>query len=145
MTPLVHPQPGSELDWLAVDIQGHIGLFSTGGQGLVPRSVIDESTAVEAAIARLNGLPLIGGAMEAPENGDFSFWIEPARRGIYGYDWGPVAPGPYARLAVPSVPLGLDELSDSIIKAAALLVRLSIRFAATRYVDLEELQGTTTS
>jgi len=34
VTAQMHPRPGEELDWLAVDKLGRVGLFSTGGQDL---------------------------------------------------------------------------------------------------------------
>jgi hypothetical protein len=140
MPPFTHPRPGLELDWLGVDRRGHIGLFSSGGYGPIPKAVADHLTEVEAALDRLNLLPVLGSCAESPQgNWDYSSWIEPARRGIFGFDWGPSRNPPYARLTVPSAPVSVNDIADPAVKAAALLVRLPIDFQETTSVDAEEM------
>ena len=118
---------GVELDWLAVDEAGHVGLFSSGGRGPVPIAVLDHMHDVEEALQRLIALPIQGECSESPRGGgNYNFWIEPARRGLFGYDFGAVPQGPFARVAVPSVPLIVTELADFDVRKAALLVRIPI-------------------
>jgi hypothetical protein len=138
MTTFRHPRPGDELDWLAVDVHGHVGVFSTGGQGPVPRAVLDNLGKVEAAVRRVASLPVVGEVVDQPAGlGNFSFWIEPARRGIYGFDWGPVSDGSFAQLTTPANPITIDAVVDPEVRDAALLVRLPIAFEEARnlYVD----------
>jgi hypothetical protein len=52
-----HPDPGKELDWLATDVNGRIGLFSTGGDGPMPEAVVEHLLQVKAALDRLVVLP----------------------------------------------------------------------------------------
>jgi len=137
---VVRPRPGFELDWLAVDVGGHVGLFSTGGQGPVPSAVADHLDIVQAAIERLMALPILGECAESPPgDGNFSFWVEPARRGLYGFDWGPVPVGPYARITVPSQPVLIANLLVTAIRDAAALVRIPVDFSATSHVEASEL------
>lgn len=42
---------GSEYDWLAVDIEGFVGLFSTAGGGDAPDAFLEDIDAFDAAIA----------------------------------------------------------------------------------------------
>ncbi len=49
---------GFEHDWLAVDVAGHVGFFSSAGGGVAPRAYLDEVAAFEGAIEVL--LPLYG-------------------------------------------------------------------------------------
>src|ERR1035437_7073226 len=87
------PRPGLESDWLATDLDGRVGLLSTAGHGPMPITAADHLAELDEALSRLQSLPVLGicegSAMTGP--GDFTFWIEPCRRGIFGFDWGPVA------------------------------------------------------
>lgn len=135
-----HPNPGFELDWLARDEAGQVGLFSTGGQGPVPRVVVDHLAAVETAIRRLPSLPVLGPCAESPGGGgNFESWIEPSRRGFYGFDWGPVPVGPYARITVPSRVLMVDDIEDEAVRTAVMLVRLPLDFSQVSEVDQPQL------
>jgi len=83
-----HPRPGCGLDWLSVDRNGYVGLFSTGGQGPVPQAVADRLAEVEAAVRRVHYLPVNSDCDRRPSSpGDHGFWIETARRGLFGFDW----------------------------------------------------------
>jgi hypothetical protein len=136
-----HPDLGTELDWLAIDIDNHVGLFSTGGYGPVPTAVVDHLAVVEQAIASLTVLPVRADCVSMPESGtgNFSFWIEPCRRGLFGFDWGPVEVGPFARLTMPKAPIKAEDLAESAVREAAQLVQLSVRFALAPYINHDEL------
>ncbi len=135
-----HSNPGFELDWLASDKAGHVALFSTGGQGPVPRVVADNLAAEETAIKRLSNLPILGPCAESPSgDGNFESWIEPSRRGFFGFDWGPVPVGPYARITVPSHFLMVDDIADEAVRSTAMLVRLSVDFSQVSEVDQSHL------
>jgi hypothetical protein len=143
MTAFSHPRPGVELDWLAVDIRGHVALLSSSGQGPIPRVVVDRLPDVEAAIEALPLLPILGPCAESPTGGgNYGFWIEPCRRGLFGFDWGPVSVGPYARVTVPSLPVLIDQISAVAVHKAAKLVKLAVDFgrvAALASQNLGEL------
>lgn len=133
MSAHAHPQPGEELDWLATDIHGHVGLFSTGGRGPVPATVTENRPTVEAAVKALGSLPVVSDLADKPtEPGDFSFWIEPARRGIYGFEWGPVSAGGYTQITTPRSPIVVGDIDIDVIRQAALLVQLPVAFEEAR-------------
>jgi hypothetical protein len=141
MNAFSHPDPGTELDWLAIDVDEYVGLFSTGGRGPVPSVVVEHLDVVVRAIACLTDLPVRADCAQTPDRGtgNFSFWIEPCRRGIFGFDWGPVEVGPFARLTVPNVPIKAVDLAEAAIREAAQLVRLPVRFALAPHIKNEEL------
>ena len=126
---------GFELDWLAVDAAGHIGLFSSGGYGPVPVAVVNHLGDVEEALKRLAVMPVTGECVEEPTGARFEFWIEPARRGFFGFDWGPGWEGPFTRLTVPSRPLKVADLVDRDFQTASALVQLSIEFNMATHVE----------
>src|SRR5438094_7486331 len=136
-----HPRPGEEVDWLAVDRNGRVGLFSSAGYGPVPVSVAAQLDRVERAVGKVNSLAVVGTAVDVPANdSNYSFWIDPARRGIFGYDWGPVASEPYARIATPSRPIVIDEIAERDVAVAALLVRLPLDFEASPQIGVADRQ-----
>jgi hypothetical protein len=136
-----HPDLGIELDWLAVDVDEHVGLFSTGGQGPVPLVVVEHLDAVMRAIAGLSHLPIRADCASTPDRGtgNFSFWIEPCRRGLFGFDWGAIEMGPFARLTVPKDPVKAIDLEESAVREAAQLVHLSVKFALVSFINHDEL------
>jgi hypothetical protein len=135
-----HPRIGDELDWLAVDLHGHVGLFSTGGQGPVPEEVARQLTEVAAAIQRLSALPVVGACAESPiGGGNYESWIEPARRGIFGFDWGPVTDPPYVRLTVPTIAITVDEIADALVRHAAALAQIPVDFRTASRLSVDEL------
>jgi hypothetical protein len=78
----------------------------------------------------------LGHCAEAPSGGgSFEFWIEPCRRGLFGFDWGPVRLGPYARITVPTHPVLIDEIQDEAVSYAAALVRLAFDFSQASAVE----------
>lgn len=136
-----HPRPGIEVDWLAIDVNGRVGLFATGGYGPVPQAVIDRLCDVEAATAHIAELPINGECQQPPDDAggvNHSFWIEPARRGLFGFDWGPVATPPYARLTVPSNPIHVSSLPTKM-RDAARLAPLAVDFVKQSRLDVDDL------
>jgi len=140
MTNFRHPRKGDELDWLAVDVHGHVGVFSTGGDGPVPQAVVDHLDEVDAAVSRLSSLAVVGDCADQPDGpGNFSFWVEPSRRGIYGFDWGPISDCSFAQLTTPTRPIAVETIDDSVIRAAAQLVRLPVAFEEARNLHADAL------
>jgi hypothetical protein len=129
MTAFSHSLPGFELDWLAVDIKRHAALLSSSGQGPIPCVVVGRLPDLEAAIKALPLLLMLGRCAESPTGrGNYGFWIEPCRRGLFGFDWGPVSVGPYARVTIPSQPVLIDNFSAVAVHKAAKLVTLAVDF-----------------
>jgi hypothetical protein len=140
VTTFDHPDEGIELDWLALDVDEHVGLFSTGGYGPVPRVVVERLEDVERAIGRLSLLKVVGPCADSPVgSGHYESWTEPCRRGLFGFDWGPVRTSPYSRLTVPSRPVHVRELDDALVGEAAALVRLSVDFQLATAIQVEDL------
>src|SRR5260370_34771393 len=55
--PRAHPRWGIEFDWLGVDRQGHVAVFTTAGYGPVPADVNQHAADVDAALDPVRGLP----------------------------------------------------------------------------------------
>lgn len=101
--------------------------------------VVDNLSRVTAAADLLPTLPIIGECAEQPEPLiDYSFLVERARRGLFGFDWGPVRTPPYARLTVPSKPASVASLPEAI-RGAAALVLLPLDFREVPAIHVEDL------
>jgi hypothetical protein len=118
VTRFEHPRPGEQLDWLAVDLGGRLGVFSTRGYGPVPLSVASHLDLARGAVSRLGSL----------------------RAGLFEFEWGPAASEPYVRRSTPARPLRIDAVDDRALAAAALLARLPLDFAASPRIRAGDLQ-----
>ena len=99
-----HPNWGIEFDWFAVDRNGFVGLFSSAGNGPVPALVVTHASEFDDYDWGTR-LPPAGTCLDRPSrDGDFSFWIVAAERGMFGFDW-QMWDGPFERLTVPSHPV----------------------------------------
>jgi hypothetical protein len=132
---------GLEYDWLATDLEGHVGFFSTAGAGYAPAAFLRDVDAHDAGIAALKAQPATTIATSAPvlrpdlENE----WRLMAERGVFAYDSNPNG-GPYELVAVPRDAITIAHLSDSALRAAA-SVRLGIRFGVQSLVGDELADG----
>jgi hypothetical protein len=128
--PRAHPRWGLEFDWLGVDPQGHVAVFTTAGYGAIPVEVNEHLAEVDAALERVGQLPVIGPAVNVERrsaDGDYSDWCAYSAKGFYAYDW-QVWHGPYQRLSSPAVPISIGQLPAEI-RAVAHFAEFSVNFA----------------
>jgi len=127
-----HPWSGFEHDWLGVDLQGHVAVFTTAGYGPVPMEVDQHLADVDAALDRVGQLPVIGSACDTVRrsaDGDYPDWDAYSAKGFYAYDWqGQENGGPYLRLSSPAVPISVSQLPAEI-RAVAQLAEFPLKFA----------------
>src|SRR5205823_1220942 len=131
-----HPRSGSELDWLATDLDDNVGLFSTGGYGPVPRVVADRLDRIEAAVGRLGTSQSLGSVLRVPQVGATSTsGLNRAGEGCTGLIGVRSLSDLIARLTVPARPVVTAAIADEAVREAARLVRLPVRFAAIDALD----------
>lgn len=94
---------GREFDWFAIDSQGNLAMFSTAGEGFIPKAV-SEYVALYEAVSDL---------LEAPNTGTAQVWNDYSAQGLYVFDWS-ILGGPYVRSALPSMPPA-EELRSRIV------------------------------
>lgn len=105
-----------DFDWFAVDADGAVALFATGGQGFVPPTVVEFHVMHET----------VAGSIEYPNWGTDQIWNDAANLGLYVFDWSPSG-GAYQRVASPKT-VGDDTL-PSMIKRITNLPVLKTCFA----------------
>jgi hypothetical protein len=66
-TPEAHPRWGIEFDWLAVDDQQQVALFTSAGYGAVPEAVLRNVALVDEAIDAVAQLPTTGIGKRFPD------------------------------------------------------------------------------
>lgn len=110
--------PYLDFEWYACDAEGKVGFLTSAGFGPVPLVVFrsrPEYDAVRACLQELLERPRSSVTGKPVE----SCWMAAARRGLFAYDWDavqgqPMPRRPYRRHAVPSEPILLSELPNSV-------------------------------
>ena len=107
-----------DLEWLAVDSEGCIGVFTTGGKGPLPRKGFKEYSSDEFN-ETLWSLPKISNCIlliDPPRPNDY---VELAEKGFYTYDWADVHRNKdklnrYEIQSKPTCPIRIDDLPGAI-------------------------------
>ena len=99
---------GREFDWFAIDSEGNIALFSTAGEGPVPK-LVTESYGEHDAISEL---------FDSPNWGSSEVWSDYAALGFYVFDWN-LHGGPYKREREPTKSMN-PELKEKIMTMGSL-------------------------
>jgi len=123
---------GYEFDWFAIDAEGRVGHFSTAGEGLVPKVVLEHITETESLTEELLRLPVTGQASgQLP--GNIKDWLEMARRGVYSFDW-QHSNGAYRLAATPSSELQVAGLPEALRASLSM-----VKFTTLRFRELTEV------
>jgi hypothetical protein len=134
---------GTEFDWLAVDGDGHVALFSTAGAGYAPPEFLRDTDAHDAALEDILALPTSTRARFAPQiaPGLKNTWLLVAERGLFAFDSDPNG-GPYRLVAAPQLPIRVTGLPNSIANTVRQVGFLHLRFTEVDNVSEEKLKET---
>ena len=150
-------EPALDLDWFALDAQGAVGHFTTGGCGALPRSAAASRADVDMLRDYFLALPEIGAAILNPHRASslplfrprapdpasqLRPWTATAARGLYAYDYVEDRrrrPRPYALVARPELPLHAGELPAQIRSVLGRTVLRDVVFASDDVIPLESL------
>lgn len=116
-----------ELDWLAVDNKGQLGIFAASMNAPIPEKVKSSFENYEKLRQRIDLVPKATiSILVTPAKGDFSNWIRFAEKGFFAFDFQDVhrteKKNQYDLIAKPARPLIIDELhlpsmiADSLAK-----------------------------
>ena len=100
---------GFEYDWLAVDKDGHLGLFSTAGGGRAPQTFLADTDAHDAGLDALMASPPTTSArfFRQSKTGLDNAWKNAAERGVFAFDSDPSG-APYRLVAAPKAASTID-------------------------------------
>ena len=115
---------GREFDWLAIDIDGKYGLFSSAGSGVIPMNVIED----------YNNHDNITEQMTLPNNGYEKVWDDFSSYGFYVYDW-ELNNGPYIRKSKPNSEIP-KKISADLSKLRS-LIKLDFSFEDVKEIIIE--------
>jgi hypothetical protein len=133
----------TDWDWFAVDQEGRLAHFASGGYRNLPKTVRSSKEDLDLLLEYFSGLevrvrPLVEQHFNekvAPDGAqlDWSSFIEMAGRGLYSYDteMTPGATGNYLLVVRPPMPLTLGQLPpdiQSILRRTTLAVDFSRSF-----------------
>ncbi len=133
----VHDFSNLEFDWLACDADGFVALFSSAGFGPVPEESVAMADALDAALDRMNAMPIRSGATSIGGTTNPDDWMAAAQRGFFAFDWAH-ARDRYQIEALPNRPIRVDEVEDKTIRDAVSRVRIPVRFSHLRWLDWDE-------
>ena len=130
---------GFEYDWLAIDKDGHLGLFSTAGGGRAPRSFLADTDAHDAGLDALMASRATTSARFFCEikAGLDNAWKKAAERGVYAFDSDPNG-APYRLVAAPQDAVTTDGVPEATAEAAGMVKLDYLCFA-----DIEQGQTVT--
>ena len=98
-------RPGGEFDWFAIDAEGKIAAFLTGGFGPIPDLFFGQG--VESYLTLVDLIESRLGCSSAIHSGGF----EPiSERGLFAYDFKAMDSGRYEIAATPSDPITFFEV-----------------------------------
>jgi hypothetical protein len=120
----------TDIDWFALDQEGFIGHFASGGFGGLPRSVAASKEDLEKVFSYFKNQPLnataaspsskaLASVATKDEKGKAKFfksYLEMASRGLYSFNFVIIGkrPAPYYLVARPAKPLHVNDLPDAI-------------------------------
>jgi hypothetical protein len=141
-----------DLDWYALDQDGRIGQFLTGGK-LLPGLLASDRVALEQLSNYFEELSAIGGFLFCPDfnakskrrfrDPDAKTWMpfsqEMSSRGLYSYDSEPGAES-YIRVSVPTVELTIGDLPPQIAAQINRVILPDFSFVRDRVIPDDALR-----
>lgn len=133
---------GFEYDWLAVDRDGHLGVFSTAGGGVAPPAFLADTDAHDAGLEALLQSSQMTSARFFPElaEGLDNTWRDAALRGVFAFDSDPNG-SPYRLVAAPTRPVRLSEAPGLTSEAAGRVQLDHLSFESLQDGEVVEVVG----
>ena len=142
----MEPYPWKDdVEWLAVDRQGFVGVFTTGGSGPIPHTFLRAPGLLERVHDAIWSLPEISKGtllVTLPSPDDYSAF---ARRGLFAFDWADVErtadfSNRYELHAQPDAPARLADFGwpAELLQSIAAVTSPTLDFRQTR-VDVQDL------
>ncbi len=131
---------GLEYDWLAVDADGFVALFSTAGAGFAPEGLLQDPEAFDTAIDALLKMPArtaVDCGCDLPP-GRVNTWRLVAERGLFAFDSDPLG-GPYRLIAKPHSPVRANDLPTTVSSIAGRIVLPAVFFKIANEVNENEI------
>ena len=159
MDVMIRPEEETDLDldWFALDAQGHVAHFTTGGCGALPRSAAASRADLQTVREYIRALPETGASIlnrdrlngirlhpfdKAEPRESVRYWADSAARGLYAYDYledRRRRPRPYWIVARPEVPLHADELPPDVREIVARTLLRHVAFAHEDVIGMASL------
>jgi hypothetical protein len=133
---------GLEYDWLAVDADGFVALFSTAGAGFVPDALLRDPEGFDGAIDAILEMPArtIADCDRELAPGRLNTWRRVAERGLFAFDSDPLG-GPYRLVAKPHAPVRANGLPSSVASVAGRIVLPTVSFKNATEVRESEISS----
>lgn len=134
---------GIDYAWIAIDDDGHVGVFTSAGAGPIPRWFANGRSWCDEVFDAVASLPLRGTfRLEVPDaatTAGLQDWKHWAEVGLFAFDWADVHRRTaehtrcYELIATPTDPIGARTMPAKLREQPVLT---GISFAKTRLVDV---------
>lgn len=136
---------GTDCMWLALDRDGHVGAFTTGGSGPIPLGLLEAGQCpLDGLEERIGELPHTSTARLLVSQKRPDDFIDLAERGIFAYDWTDVHRTArdeicaYELIAVPSNPIKIGQLPHDIAMLAESSKLQDVTFETATSLDVRK-------
>jgi hypothetical protein len=103
---------GLDVEWIAVDRKGRVGVFTTAGTGPIPKALLTEAEVLDQIWDAIRSLPEVMDyelVVTVPRPDDF---IAFAKSGLFSFDWEEFQETPrYEVQARPKTPLTVEAIA----------------------------------
>ena len=103
---------GLDVEWIAMDRKGRVGVFTTAGNGPIPKACLTDAEVLDQIRDAIRSLPEVMDyelVATVPRPDDF---ISFAKRGLFSFDWDEFQETPrYEVQARPKTPLTVDAIA----------------------------------
>lgn len=134
--------PGPDLEWFAIDRDGHVAGFTNAGFGVVPEAVFVSFDRFNETLDAISTLQQTGVAKWAHEKPSiFATWDDWSAHGLFAYDWAhsigqPDPSLPYRLMCVPEKPIHVSLLPSAVVDYLSQM-RFSISFLESSEILVE--------
>lgn len=121
---LIYPS-GCDYEWLALDSEGYVAIFTSAGCAPIPTSILRQASDADLLSAAVRDLPIKGKAhmlAPLPRPDDYIYF---SSRGLFAYDWRDLhrsshnCSNAYEMLSKPEHPIRIDEFPEQFRHALA--------------------------
>lgn len=136
--------PGPDLEWFAVDRDGHVAGFTNAGFAVVPKAIFESFESFNRALDAVAVLPRTGKASWAVSKPPrYDTWNEWAQHGLFAFDWNHTASQqdlslPYVLMCQPEVPIVASHLPPDVAQYLSRVVFQNISFQDARELLITE-------
>jgi len=122
---------GWQFEWFARDIDGHLAVLNSAGEGPIPGVIWNHLREYNALATRINSLPTNESKLVFKGGGYCQDWLDYAGMGLFAFDYHDAKLGGYELMARPTSPVNCSALGTDLV---SWLPVLNIAFTRVTFI-----------